>query len=256
MKEKIYTIPVTEAFSEEGECPVCLLHRRLEDEYVTYFLGPSLMEPDCRTVTNENGFCRRHFELLYNSKENRLGLGLVIETHLGEQLRRLDGIPVPGKGEGGQPGSRLKSIASRLSSKASDPAKSIDDTISFLKELEGKCSVCSKLEYTMDRYMDVIMYLWAREEDFRQMFNSRKGFCLPHMRQMLEAAGKYLKPADAGVFAGNLLKMQKSHLERIRQEVDWFTKKFDYRNNDAPWGNSKDALPRSIQKLAGYCDLK
>ena len=233
MKEKIYTIPVTEAFSVECECPVCVLQKKLEDEYAIYFLGPSLMEPDCRLVTNEKGFCRRHFELLYNKQENRLGLGLVIDTHLQEQTGKLVGQSKPGKG-----------------------TKLIDDTLALLAKLESSCAICSKLEYTMDRYMDVIMYLWVREEDFRQLFNSKKGFCLVHFRLLLESAKKYLKKADAAVFADNLLKMQLANLERIQQEVNWFTKKFDYRYNDAPWGNSKDSLQRSIQKLVGYCDLK
>jgi len=50
----------------------------------------------------------------------------------------------------------------------------------------------------------------------------------------------------------SLLSLQLSNLKRIQEEVNWFTLKFDYRNNDAPWGNSKDAIPRSIQKLAGF----
>jgi hypothetical protein len=53
-----------------------------------------------------------------------------------------------------------------------------------------------------------------------------------------------------------LVQQQLGNMDRLEQELDWFTKKFDYRNNDAPWGNSKDALPRSIQKLKGYSNLK
>ncbi|MCR5520278.1 MAG: DUF6062 family protein, partial [Lachnospiraceae bacterium] len=34
-------------------------------------------------------------------------------------------------------------------------------------------------------------------------------------------------------------------------DVEWFTDKFDYRNVDAPWKNSKDALVRGILKLNG-----
>jgi hypothetical protein len=256
MKEKIYTIPVTEAFSEDCECPVCRLEKKLEDEYVAYFLGPSLMEPDCRLATNEKGFCRRHFEQLYNRQENRLGLGLVIDTHLQELTGKLGRLQGAGKTAGGSGASAIKSLASKLSSRPADSAKFIDEALALLAGLENSCAICSKLEYTMERYMDVIMYLWAREADFRQLFNSKKGFCLVHFRLLLESAKKYLKQSEAAVFADNLLKMQVSNLERIQQEVHWFTKKFDYRNSDAPWGNSKDALPRSIQKLAGFCDLK
>ncbi len=110
MKEKIYTIPVTEVFGEECECPMCLLEKRLEEEYVNYFLGPSLMEPDCRMDTNEKGFCRRHFEQLYNKQENRLGLGLMIDTHMQEQISRLKKAYCPrNPGAGAKPGNLFSS---------------------------------------------------------------------------------------------------------------------------------------------------
>jgi len=250
MKEKIYTIPVTEAFSEDCECPVCLLEKKLEEEYVDYFLGPSLMEPDCRIETNDKGFCRRHGELLYSRQENRLGLALTIETHLREQLNRLNKISDMGTG--------LKSLAARLTfkSKSNNAADPTDKAIDFLKKLRQKCALCSKLEYTMDRYMDVTLYLWSTECEFKMLFESRKGFCLKHMEALLTASGKYLDTRSQPVFAEKLIGIQLDNLERIRQEVDWFAKKFDYRNSDAPWGNSKDAVSRSLQKLYGYSSLK
>ena len=44
---------------------------KLEDENVEYILGP-LMEPEGRMQTNEEGFCQKHFEMLYNTQANRL----------------------------------------------------------------------------------------------------------------------------------------------------------------------------------------
>lgn len=108
----------------------------------------------------------------------------------------------------------------------------------------------------MERYLDVIMYLWSKEADFRKVFTEKKGFCLIHLNMLIAAAEKYLNAAENKKFLSLLMQQQIEHLERIEQELEWFTKKFDYRNNDAPWGNSKDALPRSIQKLKGYCDFK
>lgn len=108
----------------------------------------------------------------------------------------------------------------------------------------------------MDRYLDVIMYLWSKEEKFRTVFEEKKGFCLVHLKQLVIAAGKYLAADESIKFISLLMTRQIENMERIEQELDWFTKKFDYRNNDAPWGSSKDALPRSIQKLKGYCAFK
>ena len=77
-----------------------------------------------------------------------------------------------------------------------------------------------------------------------------------HLRMLIQATEKYLSPSNRKEFLRVLMQQQLEHMDRIEQELEWFTKKFDYRYNDAPWGNSKDALPRSIQKLKGYCDLK
>jgi len=248
MKEQIYTIPVMDAFREECECPMCLMERKVEGEYIEYILGASLMEPDCRIETNDKGFCRRHFELLYNRQENRLGLGLMIDTHLCEQNKKLEKIFK----------SRVSSIEkdARVSLKQTETEKLVNKLVSELKNLQSKCTICSKLDYTMDRYIDVIFHLWSKEEEFRKLFNSKKGFCLKHLEQLLDATKKYLSPKEAAIFVNNLLCMQLCNMDRIQKDVNWFTKKFDYRYNDAPWGDSKDALLRSIQKLAGFCELK
>lgn len=260
MKEKIYTIPVSDAFAQDCECAVCLLEAKLEGEYTDYYLGPALMEPDCRIETNTKGFCRRHFEFLYNRQENRLGLALETDTHMKEQLDKLGELSRTADMavKNIKPKNPLMSaLSGKILSKGGESSSLAAAKLAeMLTRLENSCTVCDKLKYTMDRYLDVIMYLWLREEDFRKLFESRKGFCLVHLRQLAEASVKYLKPDESAIFVSLLLQQQVENLDRIEKELDWFTKKFDYRNNEAPWGNSKDALPRSIQKLKGYSSLK
>lgn len=260
MKEKIYTIPVTEAFAQDSECPLCLLESKLECDYAGYYLGPAIMEPDCRKETNKKGFCRRHFELMYNKQENRLGLGLVTDTHMRELLEKMRKISKHLTKAGytlktGDASGRL-SLRGKFYHKDTAGTDAASALIRLLTEIEESCVVCSRIEYTMDRYLDVIMYLWSKEENFRMVFDEKKGFCLVHLKQLVIAAGKYLSADESNKFISLLMTRQVENMERIEQELDWFTKKFDYRNNDAPWGSSKDALPRSIQKLKSYCALK
>jgi len=256
MKETIYTIPVMEAFEQDCECPVCILEKNLEDSSIEYYLGPSLMEPDCRVETNEKGFCRLHFQMLYKSQKNTLGLGLVTDTHMREHLPKLAELSTAAsKAAENANGSNWISGVLKVKGKKSSGDLSRDvaaNLIDFLSDIENKCTICSKLDRTMERYMDVIMLLWSKEEDFKKLFASKKGFCLRHLKRLAEASVKYLNPRDRAEFLNILLKQQSENMDRIEKELDWFTKKFDYRYNDAPWGNSKDALPRSIQKLKGY----
>ena len=64
MKDQIDTIPVSEAFEADGECPFCYLERQAEQRAMRYTLGPgaSYMEPDVRAVTDSRGFCRQHYK--------------------------------------------------------------------------------------------------------------------------------------------------------------------------------------------------
>ncbi len=44
--------------------------------------------------------------------------------------------------------------------------------------------------------------------------------------------------------------MMEQNMQRLSDDLDWFCDKFDYRNKDADWRTSKDALPRGMQKAA------
>jgi hypothetical protein len=258
MKEKIYTIPVTEAFEVECECPLCLLEKKLEDEYVDYTLGPSMMEPDQREETNDKGFCRRHFGLLFSKQSNKLGLGLVLDTHMTEQNKKFRNIYEEkiGAVKKDIKLSLVENISNKLTAKKSETDKLVDRLLSELEVLNSRCTICSKLDYTMSRYIEIIFHLWSTEEDFRSLFKSKKGFCLMHLRELLLGAKTHLGTKETAIFVNTLLDMQLENMNRIQEEVNWFTKKFDYRYNDAPWGNSKDAIPRGIRKMVGYCDFK
>ena len=41
------------------------------------------------------------------------------------------------------------------------------------------------------------------------------------------------------------------NLQRVQEDLDWLVCKYDYRNLNADWKNSKDALQRAMQKIEG-----
>jgi hypothetical protein len=41
------------------------------------------------------------------------------------------------------------------------------------------------------------------------------------------------------------------NMERLAEDVAWMVEKFDYRNKDADWKDSRDAIQRGMQKLKG-----
>jgi len=66
-------------------------------------------------------------------------------------------------------------------------------------------------------------------------------------------AAQALSAEQADAFSRMLEAVERRNMERIEAELQWFTLKFDYRNADKPWDNSKDSLERAINKLRGKC---
>ena len=97
MAEKIYTIPVNDAFNSECECPLCRLYTDLESDSIDFTMGPSYMEDDNREVTDKMWFCPPHVRMLYAQK-NRLGLALMMNTHTNKVIRDLKDAVAKGHG--------------------------------------------------------------------------------------------------------------------------------------------------------------
>jgi hypothetical protein len=261
MKENIYTISVMDAFHEESECSLCILEKKQEEQYMNNLLNYTVLDVQTRKETNSLGFCRRHFEMMYNKplKElNRLGLAPLVESYLAEynerQKKMATGITKLLRER--TPSSGLQKALPMLNSKSQvNVAETVKELITELKNQENKCYVCHWKNYQMDRYLEIVFLLWAKEAEFRELFHQKKGGCQKHFRQLLEGAVAHLDQDKAAAFVLELVTMQVSNMERLHQEVSLFTKKMAYNNDDLPWGTAKDALIRAIQKIAGYCKL-
>lgn len=249
MQYHIDTIPVWDAVKLGGECPLCALYRKNERLDVQRFLGASVMEPDTRIRVNAKGFCPKHLSLMFAEK-NRLGLALMLDTHMQETHRAVDSILAKAK-EGaafasGGPVFKRMFRKSDLSSPLKSAAKALLETTSG-------CVICDSLQTHMDRYVYTMLYLWERDKDFRQAFSASKGVCLPHGASLLAMAEDFLPAKELASFVETLSGLITQSLDRINQEVHWFTLKFDYRNQDKPWGDAKDSVERAANKLRGFC---
>lgn len=55
MEEKLYTIPVMDAFKVDCECPLCKMRDDIENDNISFAMGPSYMEDYIRFETDEKG---------------------------------------------------------------------------------------------------------------------------------------------------------------------------------------------------------
>ena len=221
--EQIYTIPVNEAFRacrEEplGACPICMLYRKLEDNELDRILGAAMMEPSVRIRTNAEGFCDRHFGKMLG-RQNRLPLALMLESHLAE----VEGMLADGM----------------LAAPGDKPAKR-------LGELENTCYVCGRIEESLSRMLETVVVLWEREEDFRTLCAEQKRFCLPHFRRLTLIGKGRLSKKNYAVFYRTMAEIVKTYLRKLTGDVNWFCKKFDYRYDEEPWYDARDAIERTV----------
>lgn len=236
MKEKIYSIPVNDAFRGDCECPVCSMYQALEDNSVEYAMGPSYMEDDTRALTDESGFCRRHMEMIYESG-NKLGISLILKTHFDKVIRDISALP---KGE-----MPKKGLFSRKATQEENPM------VAYLNKVNSSCFVCNRINNVFERYVDTIFHLWKNEPEFRKIFSACKGFCNEHFALMLNEAPGHLSGKALEEFQEELCRLYMENMERVRDDLEWFINKFDYRYEKEPWKNAKDSIPRAMIKTNG-----
>ncbi len=239
MKEQLYTIPVNDIFEQECECPVCAMKKALEDEAVAFTMGPSYMEDDIRLTTDKMGFCAPHMQALYDF-ENRLGLALVIDTHMKNMIQNIEALQKKGR----------KQPHGLFSKKETTPL------FSFTDQISRSCFICDRIRHTFERYVATTFYLYEEDPAFVTKFKKSRGFCLEHYGMLYEKAPSYLSGNALEQFTDDLNLVFLDNYTRMEAELSWFIDKFDYRNADAPWKTSKDALPRAMIKCNGILSQK
>jgi len=241
MKEQLYTIPLNDAVNAHDECPFCFIERSIEQDLLDFVLGSgsSYMEADIRDMTDKAGFCRDHFKKMFDYG-NTLGNAWILKTHymrmIGEMQKEFAGFK-PGK----------TSLKDRFR-KTTENGNAIG---MWVQQKEESCYVCKQYKDTYARYLDTFFYLFKQDEEFRQKIKDSKGFCLPHFGDLCEAADVKLSDKDKEAFYQMVLPLMEENMKRVAEDVAWMVEKFDYKNKDADWKNSKDAIQRGMQKLKG-----
>ena len=105
----------------------------------------------------------------------------------------------------------------------------------------------------MKRYLYTFVHLWKTDAAFVKKWEASNGLCLPHAADLLEMACQSLSGEKYRQFSFSVLSGLRRALETDEKDLEWFTLKFDYRNQSKPWGNSRNALERTANRLRGRC---
>jgi hypothetical protein len=229
---KLEISKVHDAYVQPGECPLCALHRGAEEIYLRSFTHSRVMEPNVRVQTNESGFCPDHYRKLY-AQENKLGLALVVHTHLVKQAPAL----LAGFDAAVQAGKRGRSGG--------------DTAAAMARRLRDACFLCELLRQDRDRYCFTILYLWNKDPEFLPVFRASRGFCLPHYADICDAAEGNLRPERRQRWMAECAALMSESIRRLEKEVLAFTQLHRDTNRGLGSEEERTALSRTLQKLAG-----
>lgn len=230
MAERIYSIPINEAFDHHDGCPLCRLRADLDAQSAEYITGAAMMDPDVRAETNRLGFCRRHFDAMLGMK-NRLSLALMLESHIDELTPSLSSSP---------------------STAGFFEKRQKADAASTARKQAASCYVCERVKEFEGKYVSNIIHLWRTDKLFRHKFDSQPFFCLRHFGALLECAKRELADTTYRSFYSAIQRIEINAIGKIRTSLHGFTASYDHQNAGRPLTESERfSVEKAIDLLAG-----
>lgn len=221
MKYDITNIPLEEIFEPRDGCPICRMKSMLEDNVITYITGAAMMEPDVRIETNKKGFCYDHYAKMLK-RRNKLSVALMLESYLELTNKRI------------------------FNPLVKDSGKAASEVLST-------CFVCESIENNMRNMLINVCVCWEKDKDFRNLLEEQPYICLPHYSELYQIANKTISKKNRKEFFKTIDTLTKQELTELKSDISHFCSMFDYRNSgeNADWGNSKDAIERTVHFLSG-----
>jgi len=227
---------VHDAYAGGGECPLCVLMEGAERTYLASFQHSRVMEPNVRVQTNRTGFCPDHLGKLFQG-ENKLGLALVMLTHVQEKLPLLRDA-LEGTVRAAEDGRR-------------DAEARIRSAIQSLETMRDDCFICGLLSQDLERYAWTILYLWRKDRDFPAVFRASRGFCLSHFCAMLRSARDLLRRDRLAAWLRDVVPLMTGSLDQLVKDLAAFTQLHQAGNRSLGTEEERSALSRTLQKLSG-----
>ena len=223
---------VIEACAEAG-CPLCRLNRRTSEHYIDAILYEMVNDPKVRSnFAAARGYCKRHAWIMPQGHGRSLGIALMHRTALVATLRVLDKASYH----------RARGDSLRRMFSGASPAPATHDLVATL-EPQIECTVC-RHEVDMEKIALNALLDHLHDPDMIRAFEQSSGLCLPHFRTALTLV------QDEDTFS-RLVKLQRTRLERLRDELSEFIRKNDYHYIAEGFGVEGDSWLRAIGVVSG-----
>ncbi|MFP4384286.1 MAG: DUF6062 family protein [Spirochaetia bacterium] len=233
MNYQLENIPVWKAYEAGASCPLCILEDKAERQYISFYLGNSVMAPEIRVKINKSGFCPDHWKQLLAGR-NKLGMSLMISTHLETIKPLLEKVIKTG----------INTAGKKAQKEDTAPAGMVRE-----------CPVCARIDHALDNYSYTIVHLYKNEPDFPPVFSDSSGFCLPHTPRMISMASRFLNKKQKPLFIHDMQKIYLGRIQKLEENLNGFQQKFDYRSEGkAMTREEQEAVREAVLFLGGSID--
>lgn len=135
------------------------------------------------------------------SSKNKLGLALILESHLAKLRQDMkEGVGDLLKGKGQTASGRIE-------------------------RLHESCYVCGRIETSLSKMIENAVYLWEQDSDFRTKLKGQPCLCLRHFKRFADAGRRSLNKKRFADFYSEIETLTMSYLESLKEDVSWFWQK-------------------------------
>jgi uncharacterized protein DUF6062 len=225
------------AACEKSGCPLCRMMEEASASYLDTLFYEQVTDVGVRRKLRQaRGLCNWHSSGLRHRPSAALGVAIITQDLLEEELTRLAGLPRRPFWRCGATG-----VLARLSPRA---------LLAYLRGWRQRpaCPACqSGREHEQNAVETMLNFL--DEEVFAQRFHDTAfGVCLPHLVRAVAC-----HPSHPALVT--LIEVQRAKYAALVAELEEFCRKHDYRFSHAAWGRESDAWQRATEILAGKSGL-
>jgi hypothetical protein len=223
-----------EMFPQPG-CVICNLLLKAADQFLDNLLYERVLEQETHTaMRRRRGLCSTHSQRAIEFKGSSVSLAILYKTVLDEiltEIKQTSAEPIPKKSGLGQLFSTAKdlfSLAARL-------------------EPKGRCVACDAVDESERRYVHALNH-HIGDARMRAAYQGSNGLCVPHFRMVI-------REANDPILAREIISIQQSMWAQLKDELQEFIDKSDYRRGREVAGSEAGSWLRAAMSMAGEKDI-
>jgi Family of unknown function (DUF6062) len=231
MSEKfVGFVRLVEACGQPG-CPVCHCVKTSSRQYLDALLYEQVTDPDTRRRLRASwGFCNWHAWMLVEVRDAAFGAAIIYEDMIRLLLARVRRL-------GRRP------LATRLASWFTAQSRRAHMAIVELYRRRLICPACEQAGQAEVRYLHAMVEL-VDDAELAAAYACSDGLCAPHTIRAIE-----LCPGHPGL--ATLVSRTVAKWSRLREELESFEAKHDYRNTEPFTDSEATSYRRAFELLGG-----